>query len=37
MSDLAEKIKKETEGLGPVEALTLVSDIFRDKIVFSTS
>ncbi|MFI5138703.1 MAG: phosphoadenylyl-sulfate reductase [Sphingobacteriales bacterium] len=37
MSDIAAKIKKETEGLGAVEALSLLSDIFRDKIVFSTS
>src|SRR5471030_2539556 len=37
MSEFAENIKKETEGLNPVEALTLLSDIFRDKIIFSTS
>ena len=37
MSGFAENIKKETEGLNPVEALTLLSDIFRDQIVFSTS
>jgi phosphoadenosine phosphosulfate reductase len=37
MSEFAENIKKETEGLGPVEALTLLSDIFQSKIVFSTS
>jgi len=37
MSHLAEHIKKETEGLDPVEALTLLSDIFNGEIVFSTS
>jgi len=37
MSGLAENIKKETEGLNPVEDLTLLSDIFHDEIVFSTS
>jgi len=37
MSELAAYIKKETEGLNPVEALTLLSDIFHDEIVFSTS
>ena len=37
MNKFAENIKKETEGLDPIEALTLLSDIFRDKIVFSTS
>jgi len=37
MSEFAEHIKKETEGLDPIEALTLLSDIFHDKIVFSTS
>jgi phosphoadenosine phosphosulfate reductase len=37
MSKLAEHIKKETAGLSPVEALTLLSDLFPDEIVFSTS
>ncbi|MDB5089449.1 MAG: phosphoadenosine phosphosulfate reductase, partial [Mucilaginibacter sp.] len=37
MSKLAEHIKQETAGLNPVEALTLLSDIFHDEIVFSTS
>ena len=37
MGSLAENIKKETEGLNPVEALTLLSDIFHGEIVFSTS
>ncbi|MDP9077157.1 MAG: phosphoadenylyl-sulfate reductase [Bacteroidota bacterium] len=37
MSELAEHIKKETAGLNPVEALTLLSDIFHGEIVFSTS
>jgi len=37
MSALAEHIKQETTGLNPVEALTQLSDIFRDEIVFSTS
>jgi hypothetical protein len=34
MSKLAEHIKQETAGLNPVEALTLLSDIFHDEIVF---
>ena len=37
MSALAEHIKQETAGLNPVEALTLLSDIFHSEIVFSTS
>ena len=37
MSLFAENIKKETEGLDPIESLALLSDIFHDKIVFSTS
>lgn len=37
MSELAEHIKKETAGLDPVEALTLLADIFPGEIVFSTS
>ena len=37
MGSLAENIKKETEGLKPVEALMRLSDIFHDEIVFSTS
>ncbi|WP_259069661.1 phosphoadenylyl-sulfate reductase [Mucilaginibacter sp. X4EP1] len=37
MSELAEHIKKETSGLNPVEALTLLADIFPDEVVFSTS
>jgi phosphoadenosine phosphosulfate reductase len=37
MSDLAKHIKKETEGLDTVEALTLLSDIFNGEIIFSTS
>src|ERR1700750_1896710 len=37
MSELAAYIKKETEGLDPVEALTLLSDIFPGEIIFSTS
>jgi phosphoadenosine phosphosulfate reductase len=37
MSGLAENIKKEITGLNPVEALTLLSDIFHGKIIFSTS
>ena len=37
MSALAEHIKQETTGLNPVEALTLLSDIFHGEIVFSTS
>lgn len=37
MSELAKYVKQETAGLNPVEALTLLSDIFRDEIVFSTS
>jgi phosphoadenosine phosphosulfate reductase len=37
MSELAEHIQKETAGLDPVEALTLLSDIFNGEIVFSTS
>ena len=37
MSKLAEHIKQETAGLNPVEALTLLSDIFHKEIVFSTS
>src|ERR1700761_8590122 len=37
MSELAAYIKKETEGLNPIEALTLLSDVFHSEIVFSTS
>jgi phosphoadenosine phosphosulfate reductase len=37
MSDLAKHIKKETEGLDAIEALTLLSDIFHGEIIFSTS
>src|SRR3982751_3976612 len=37
MSELATYVKQETAGLNPVEALTLLSDIFHDEIVFSTS
>ena len=37
MSEFAENIKKEIAGLNPVEALTLLSDIFHGKIIFSTS
>ncbi len=37
MSELAEHIKQETSGLDPVEALTLLADIFPGEIVFSTS
>ena len=37
MSDLAGHIKKETAGLDPIGALTLLSDIFTGQIVFSTS
>lgn len=37
MSELAEHIKKETSGLNPIEALTLLADIFPGEVVFSTS
>ncbi|HVW94996.1 MAG TPA: phosphoadenylyl-sulfate reductase [Mucilaginibacter sp.] len=37
MSELATYVKKEITGLNPIEALTLLSDTFRDEIVFSTS
>jgi phosphoadenosine phosphosulfate reductase len=37
MSKLAEHIKQATAGLNPVEALTLLADMFPDEIVFSTS
>ena len=37
MSELAKYVKQETAGLNPVEALTLLSDIFHHEIVFSTS
>ena len=37
MSAVEENIKKQVEGLNPVEALMLLSDIFHGKIIFSTS
>jgi phosphoadenosine phosphosulfate reductase len=37
MTKLAEHIKQETLGLNPIDALTLLSDIFNGEIVFSTS
>ena len=37
MNELAKYVKQETAGLNPVEALTLLSDIFHNEIVFSTS
>lgn len=37
MSEVAENIKQQTAGLEPVEALSLLADIFPGKIIFSTS
>jgi len=37
MINLAENLKQQTEGLSPIDALTLLADMFPGKIVFSTS
>ena len=37
MIDIAEELKQQTEGLGPVETLAYLADAFQGKIIFSTS